>query len=91
VKEGDGVAVIPKSVASRARAVIYAEELARASLKVSGRPESVIKKAQADLDHVAQATFKRNFGGLYDDEVETLLHRLEVALKQKGRDLPEPN
>jgi hypothetical protein len=95
VIEGSAVEVEPtpvaKPVAIRNTAVAYAEELARASLKVSGRSEHVIKKAQDDLDRAAQATFKRNFGGLYDDEVETLLHRLEVALKQKGRDLPEPN
>jgi hypothetical protein len=99
VIEGSAVEVEPTPVAEvtarpravRDKAVAFAEELARASLRVSGRSENVIKKAQADLDRAAQATFKRNFGALYDDEVQTLVDRLEVALKQKGRDLPEPN
>jgi hypothetical protein len=95
VIEGSAVEVEPTPAAKprpvRDKAVAFAEELARASLRVSGRSENVIKKAQADLDRAAQATFKRNFGALYDDEVQTLVDRLEVALKQKGRDLPEPN
>lgn len=70
-------------------AVAYAEELARMSLMVGGRPKRVIEAAQSALDKRAQESFGRHFGRLTTDEVETLVERLASAIKAKGGKLPE--
>ena len=92
VIEGSAVEVeqqLPAAALSPADlAVAYAEELARISLQVTGRPRKVVDLAREMLDKRAKESYGRLFGNLTTDEIESLIDRLSAAIKAKGGKLP---